>query len=61
MFPGTGWLFLVWETFSLMVGVPQMNMKVTFEDVKFLRATSLQKNQDILVTIAIHRGERRNF
>lgn len=40
----------------MMVGVPQMNMKVVFEDVKFMRATSLQKNQDIIVTIAIHRG-----
>lgn len=59
MFPGTGWLFLVWETVSLMFGVPQMKMKVVFEDVKFLRATSLQKNQDILVTIAIHRASGR--
>jgi fatty acid synthase, animal type len=55
LFPGTGWLFLVWETFSMMHGVPQMNMKVVFEDVKFMRATSLQKNQDILVSIVIHR------
>lgn len=43
----------------MMMGVPQMNMKVVFEDVKFMRATSLQKNQDILVTIAIHRGSGR--
>lgn len=57
MFPGMGWLFQVWETFALMYGVPQMSMKIVFEDVKFMRATSLQKNQDILVTIAIHRGE----
>lgn len=38
-----------------------MKMKVVFEDVKFLRATSLQKNQDILVTIAIHRGEKEKM
>lgn len=56
LFPGTGWLYLIWETFSLMHGVPQMKLKVAIEDVKFLRATSLQKNQDITVTIAIHRG-----
>lgn len=40
-----------------MHGVPQMKLKVAIEDVKFLRATSLQKNQDITVTIAIHRGK----
>lgn len=43
----------------MMVGVPQMNLKVVFEDVKFMRATSLQKNQDIIVTIAIHRASGR--
>ena len=32
-----------------------MNMKVVFEDIKFMRATSLQKNQDILVSVVIHR------
>jgi fatty acid synthase, animal type len=40
----------------MMHGIPQMQMKVVFEDVKFMRATSLQKNQDIVVTIAIHRA-----
>jgi fatty acid synthase, animal type len=56
LFPGTGWLILVWETFSMMMGVPQNEMKVIFEEVKFIRATSMQKNQDISVTIAIHRA-----
>ncbi|CRK94451.1 CLUMA_CG007958, isoform A [Clunio marinus] len=59
LFPGTGWLFWVWESFSMMMGVPQMNLKVMYEDVKFLRATSLQKNQDIYVTINIHRASGR--
>lgn len=59
LFPGTGWLSVVWETFSLMCAVPQMRMKVMFENVKFLRATSLQKNQEIIVTVVIHRGSGR--
>jgi fatty acid synthase, animal type len=56
LFPGTGYLFLVWETFALMLGVPQMNLKVVFEEVKFMRATSMQKDQDISVTIVINRA-----
>lgn len=35
------------------------NVKVVFEDVHFLRATSLVKHQDVLVTISIHRGTGR--
>lgn len=59
LFPGTGWLYLVWETFARMLGISHTKLKVVFEDVKFLRATSLAKNQDVLVTIAIHRGSGR--
>lgn len=36
-----------------------MNMKVVFEDVKFMRATSMQENKDILITISIHRVSGR--
>ena len=56
-FPGMGWLCLVWETFSLMHGTLQNIMKVVMEDIKFMRATAMQPNQDILITIMIHRGE----
>jgi fatty acid synthase, animal type len=56
LLPGTGYLVLVWETFSMMIGVPQNKMKVVFEEVKFMRATSMQKDQDVVLTISIHRG-----
>ncbi|KAL7042296.1 hypothetical protein ACKWTF_001098 [Chironomus riparius] len=59
LFPGTGWLYLVWENFGKMMGIKHTNLKVVFEDVKFLRATSLSKNQDVVVTISIHRGSGR--
>lgn len=29
---------------------------VTFEEVKFLRATSLMKNRDVILSISIHKG-----
>lgn len=56
LFPATGWIFLVWETFAMMIGMAYENVKVVFEDIRFLRATSLVKNQDVLITISIHRG-----
>lgn len=59
LFPGTGWLYLVWETFGMMLGINHTKLKVMFEDVKFLRATSLALNQDVLVTCCIHRGTGR--
>lgn len=34
-------------------------VRVILEDIYFLRATSLNKNQDVLITIAIHRGTGR--
>ena len=61
LFPGAGWLYLVWENFGKMMGVKHTNLKVIFEDVKFLRATSLAKNQDVVVTISIHRGKNLKF
>lgn len=59
LFPATGWIVIVWETFAMMVGMAFENVKVVFEDVRFLRATSLNKNQDVLITISIHRGTGR--
>lgn len=57
MFPGLGWLYHVWEAYSIMQGYSYENFKVVFEDVKFMRATALQKNKDVIVTIVISRGK----
>ncbi|CAG9798235.1 unnamed protein product [Chironomus riparius] len=59
LFPATGWIFLVWETFSKMIGAHYESVKVILEDLHLLRATTLEKNQDILVTISIHRATGR--
>ena len=56
LFPGTGWLYLVWESFANMMGVKQEKLKVIFEDVNFIRVTSLAKNQDVIITVSILRG-----
>lgn len=43
----------------MMIGCHYEKVKVVFEDIHFLRATSLNKSQDVLITIAIHRGTGR--
>lgn len=59
LFPATGWIVIVWETFAMMNGRHFEHMKVILEDIHFLRATSLNKNQDVLITISVHRGTGR--
>ncbi|KAL7030368.1 hypothetical protein ACKWTF_006629 [Chironomus riparius] len=59
IFPATGWIHIVWETYARMIGVYFEKMKVVLEDIHFLRATPLVKNQDLLITISIHRGSGR--
>jgi len=57
LFPGTGYLILVWETFAMMLGKRYADVKVTIEDIKFMRATSMIVNQDVELCISINRGE----
>ncbi|XP_070505887.1 fatty acid synthase-like [Chironomus tepperi] len=59
LFPATGWIYLVWETYSYMIGIHYEEVKVVFEDVHFLEALPLIKDQDVLITISIHRGTGR--
>jgi hypothetical protein len=58
LFPAGGWIYYVWETFTMMLGVgePSEKVKVVIDDVKFLRATALIENHDIIVNITVQRG-----
>lgn len=59
LFPATAYLHLVWETISLMMGMYFFELGVEFEDIKFLRATALPKNQDVEFTVMIQPGTGR--
>lgn len=50
-------MFLVWETFSMLHGKHYESFPVILENVKFLRATSLMKNKDVILSISIHKGK----
>ena len=59
LFPATAYLQLIWETLGLMMGVFFFELEVEFEDIKFLRATSIAKDQDIEFIIMIQPGTGR--
>ncbi|XP_067616135.1 fatty acid synthase isoform X2 [Eurosta solidaginis] len=55
--PATCYIQYVWETFSLMYHGPSyMDVPVEFEDIRFLRATSMSLNGNIELNVMIHYG-----
>lgn len=55
--PGTTYLQLAWETLTIMTkGAISAVVNVEFEDVRFLRATTMSIGQKIELTIMIHYG-----
>lgn len=43
LYPAAGYLFMVWETLAIMQGYLFSDIPVVFEDVRFLRATNIEK------------------
>lgn len=59
LLPATGSLFLVWETLGMMRGELYTDVSVIFEDVKFLRAIYLPKdNKAVEITLMIQKGRK---
>ena len=59
MFPATAYLHLVWETLAQMNNMMFADFEIEFDEVKFLRATSMQKDQDIELLVIIQKGTGR--
>ena len=59
LFPATGYLHLVWETYGMMTGDLYIDMDIEFTDVRFLRATNLTKDQEIEFVVMIQSGTGR--
>ncbi|KAJ8679083.1 hypothetical protein QAD02_014870 [Eretmocerus hayati] len=59
LFPATGYLTLIWETIGMMRGEMYSEVSVIFEDVKFLRATTVPKDGKVDFTLMIHKGSGR--
>lgn len=56
LFPATGYMFLVWKTLAKLRGTTYDKLPVVFENVRFQRATILQKEGSVKFLINILEG-----
>ncbi|CAO1315088.1 unnamed protein product [Diamesa serratosioi] len=59
LFPATAYLHLVWETLAQMNNMMYADFEIEFNEIKFLRATAMQKDQDIELLVIIQKGTGR--
>ncbi|KAK9746603.1 Polyketide synthase dehydratase [Popillia japonica] len=59
IFPGIGYLVLVWEGLAKIKGKMMTDMKIVFEDVRFMRASTLEKDGSITLLIMIQTGVQK--
>lgn len=57
IFPATGYMVIIWETFAMMHGRDYHNFSVCFENVKFVRTLILSKSKETNLTVNIQRGK----
>ncbi|XP_023311097.1 fatty acid synthase-like [Anoplophora glabripennis] len=55
-FPGTGYLYMVWETFTAMHSTPLDVSRVSIKNCKFIRATTIPAKDVVVFTVSILRG-----
>lgn len=56
LFPATGYLQIVWECLAMRKGLVAQELAVEFNDVQFLRATTLAADQSVEFTVLIQEG-----
>lgn len=57
LIPATGYLIMAWETMSMLEGKLFEEVSVVFEDVRFVRATTIPKEGAIQLIVMVHRGK----
>lgn len=57
LIPPTAYLTLIWETFGMLREELYTEVPVVFEDVKFLRATTIPKKSAVELTLMVQKGE----
>lgn len=53
MFPGSGYIYLIWDTVAFMHGKPINEVKIAMEDMRFLKMTAMPKDENLEFLIAI--------
>ncbi|XP_018569755.1 fatty acid synthase-like [Anoplophora glabripennis] len=56
VFPTTGYLYIVWQTFSFLKRMRFDDMQVVFENCRFLRSITMLEKCDLVLQVAIHSG-----
>ncbi|CAH0758383.1 unnamed protein product [Diatraea saccharalis] len=56
LYPGTGYLVLVWETLGMMMGKLYTEISVVFENVRFQRATKIPEDGNLEFIVMIQKG-----
>lgn len=59
LLPATGYLYFVWDTYAHIRGRFAQDMGIEFEDVKFLRATTISEDTEVELTVIIQPGTGR--
>ncbi|XP_066594557.1 fatty acid synthase [Prorops nasuta] len=59
LLPATGYLAIVWETIGMMKGELYTEISIVFEDIRFLRATTLPKDGSVDLIVMIQKGTGR--
>lgn len=59
LFPATGFLFLAWESFAILTGKLSSEMRIVFEDVKYIRACNVPIDGAIELVIAIQTASQK--
>ncbi|XP_032674560.1 fatty acid synthase-like isoform X2 [Odontomachus brunneus] len=54
LLPATGYLFLIWHMISLLSGIDYRKIPIVFGNVKFVRATSLSKKDELKLILLIN-------
>ncbi|CAB3220026.1 unnamed protein product [Arctia plantaginis] len=57
LFPLAASLMLVWDTLSMVMGVPKRQMSVEFENIKSYAQPVLHDGRQLKLSVTIHRGE----
>ncbi|XP_055540270.1 fatty acid synthase-like [Wyeomyia smithii] len=55
LFPATGYLYLVWDLMCCLVRRELLHTPIQFEDVQFLRATTLTKDQTVYLDVMLQK------
>ncbi|KAL2748295.1 fatty acid synthase-like [Vespula maculifrons] len=56
LFPGAGYLFLVWETLGTMIEKNHTEISIVMENIKFNRATAIPKKGKVEMVVIIQKG-----